>query len=266
MFSALFAHKPPLDEETTQWLFQVFDWALDAFGGTYFRDHTVLVLPDDRHFPGRAESAEGMAALILGHVQRHAGLGHWPTRLDISPPLAFATPPRLTLQGPLRLADGQAGEGPKLPIACNPQLVGNPQACIAHLAMQLAHYMGPLARRPPPGSAESWPQVCELLAIYLGFGIEVCNSAHETKVGGCGSCQGPSASREGYLSQYPLTYALALFAQLKGLPAGRVNAPLKPALRPFFKQAYKDVGRRGEWLDALRARLSAPVPQLPGVE
>lgn len=263
----LFAHKPPLDEASTRWLFEVYAWALEQFGGDYFRDNTRLVLPSDDFFPGRSDSAEGMAALILNHVKRYAGMSHWPTRLDISPPLAFSTPPRIALSGPLRRAEeGEAHTGAELlPIHCDLDLVRNPQACIGQLAHNLAHYLGQFAQTQPPGGAENWPQLCEVLAIYLGFGVEIANTAFEVKVSGCGACQGPSNERPSYLSQYDLTYALAIFAQLKGLPRSEVSRSLKSALRPFFKQAYKDVGLRDQELSGLRALLQRPTPCLPAL-
>jgi hypothetical protein len=63
----------------------------------------------------------------------------------------------------------------------------------------------------------------------------------------------PGAERESYLSQYDLTYALALFCALKGIDRGEVLRHLKAPLRGHFKQALKEVNSNAPQLARLRA-------------
>jgi hypothetical protein len=52
--------------------------------------------------------------------------------------------------------------------------------------------------------------------------------------------------RQAYVSQHDITYALAIFAALKGLPQKAVLEHLKKSLRGHFKQALREVkGKHG---------------------
>jgi hypothetical protein len=41
--------RPMLDPGSSEWIIDAFGWALQQFGTDYFRDHTVLVTPSNRH-------------------------------------------------------------------------------------------------------------------------------------------------------------------------------------------------------------------------
>ena len=97
-----------------------------------------------------------------------------------------------------------------------------------------------MAKEPPPGGAEYWPHVTELLAGYLGFGLMFANSAYTFR-GGCGSCYNPNANRDAYLTERQSTYVLAIFATLKNLPVASVSKHLKGHLRGFYKKAAKEI-------------------------
>lgn len=252
----LFRKAPLLDEPSRQWLFDIYAWALRNFGSDIFYRQTILVTPTDRHFPGRAGSVQEMAELVLEQVKRHGSMGHWPTRLV--PPEAFDpnAPQRLELAGPVRLAADAVPEpvddAHRLTLTYSTNMVGNPQALIATFAHTLAHYMASLAEEEPPGGRDNWPQLTEVLAVFMGFGLMVVNTAFQAPKGGCGSCQVPGTDRTGYLSQYDLTYALALFCTLKGIPNGEVLPHLKNALRGYYKSAVKELRRDEAGLERLR--------------
>jgi len=253
----LFSKKPVLDEQSIDWLFDTFAWALRNFDAALFRDHTVLVQPSDRFFPGRVDSVAGMAALICDRVKEYAGLSHWPTRLLDGRQCQLEATPQLLLQGPARSPSGvaptQVEEGERLPILYDPALINNPEAMIASFAHTFAHYLGTLAQESPPGGEENWPHITELLATFLGFGLIMANSAFNVRIPRCGSCAPQPVDRQSFLSQYDLTYALAIFCELKGIPRGEVLPHLKGSLRGYYKQALKDVAGRTDELARLRA-------------
>ena len=253
MFS-LFQTKPLLDESTTQWLFQAFAWSLENFDANLFFRDTVLVLPTNQFFPGRADSVDGMANLIFDQVKRYAGISHWPTRLADQSSCAILSAPQVEIRGALRgpegIADESAAEERRLLIPYNPQQINNPEGMIAAFAHTLSHYMGQMAKSPPPGGAEFWPHATELLAVFLGFGLMFANSAFTFR-GGCGSCYNPNANRDAYLSEQQATYALAIFGVLKEMPNSTVTGHLKSHLRGFYKSAVKEIKQRGEDLQPL---------------
>ncbi len=262
MFANLFTAKPPLDEPSIAWVFAVFGWALRWFDAGYFRNQTRLIAPTNEFFPGRADSIQGMAELIFRTTAGYAGMGHWPLRL--MPPEAGIpiAPPGLALPRPLRealtIAAGpavQVGTGAvaMIPIAYNPILVNNPEALIAGLAQNLAHHLGAAAGEPPPGGLQNWPQATEIMGVFLGFGILFANTAFQFQTKSCGSCSAPSPQRQAFLSQFDITYALALYCVLQGLPQGDCLRHLKSALRSHFKRCVADLGRREAALAELRA-------------
>jgi len=233
-----------LDEVYATWMFDVYGWSLRNFDASTFRDETLLVTPSNAHFPGRANNPEEMANLIFERVVAYAGLAHWPLKL-LPPDLCLleatstsAIDPRV--RGSRALSGGTRGAS--LPVTYEPAYVNNPEAMIAVFAHALAHYLGASATEPPPGGTENWPQITELLAVFLGFGLMFANTALVFPRGGC--CGGQAVRRQAYVSQEDITYALAIFAALKGLPQKAVLKHLKKPLHGHFKRAFREVTGR----------------------
>jgi hypothetical protein len=259
MLSRLFHREPPLDEASIQWLFDVFGWALRYLDARTFFEETILVTPTNEHFPGRADSPTAMAQLILARTAGYAGMAHWPMRLvgpgEAPPP---AVVPRVEIPGGLRrmqTAQEQLpapAEAARLSVGYDPALVGNPEALIAGFAQVLAHYLGSAVQQPVPGGLQNWPQTTEVLGVFLGFGLMFANTAFEFRPRSCGSCGGPPATREAFLSQYDITYALAIFCTLKGIRGRAATSHLKQSLRPHFRRCMGDLARREPALATLR--------------
>ena len=253
MFLKLFKPSPLLDGTSINWMFDTFAWALRNFDTGVFFNETILVTPSNEHFPGAESSAEGMATLIFDKVKTYAGMQHWPYRLVDGNTLEEIPLVQIRIEGPIRGEGGETqrsvDDSHKLVIPYHQQQMNDPEIVIANFAHNLAHYLGTTAREAPPGGEENWPHVTELLAVFMGFGLMMANSANTAKIRSCSSCSGPAIERENYLSEYDITYALAIFCCLKGLPVSKAAKNLKSSLRPFFKKAMKDVSGR-------KARLS----------
>ena len=255
MLSKLLKPKACLDKETTLWLFDTFAWALRNLDARVFYDETILVTPSNQHFPGTGDSAYGMADLIFSQVKDHAGLKHWPTKLTNMAGGRPVESPKIEIRGALRGSKGimPAGEvGHQLPVTYNPDQLRDPEVLIADYAHVLAHYLCSMSQEPPPGGAENWPHVTEVVAVFMGFGLMMANSANTVKIRSCGSCAGPAVERSNALSQYDITYALAIFCNLKDIPTREVLLNLKKTLRPFYKKAAKEIMCRTEELDRIR--------------
>lgn len=245
-----------VDEAMVEWLFDTFEWSLLNFDPEVFYRESRLVIPSNEHFPGRVNSVDGMAQLIFDHVKTYAGMQHWPFVVMNQAACAVPAPSPIRIQGALRGSRGvpqQPAEGMShLVVSYDPALVSNPEALIASYAHALAHYLGQTASAPPPGGTDYWPQATEAVAVFMGFGLMFANSAFTVPVRSCGSC-GPKAERHSYLTQHESTYALALFGELKNIPARSVLKHLKKSLRPFYRQAVKDIQGRKDDLDRLLA-------------
>ena len=244
MLFGLLDRRPLLDEAYAGWMFDVYAWALRNFDPVMFRDETLLVTPSNDHFPGRANSPGEMANLIFDQVVGYAGMRQWP--LKLLPPGSCVLEPAAEV----RVIAGSRGSravaaetSPAcLTLSYEPEYLNNPEAMIAVFAHTLAHYLGTSATQAPPGGAENWPHVTEILAVFLGFGLMFANTALIFPRGGC--CGGPVVQRRASLSQHDITYALAIFAALKGLPQKDVVRYLKKSLRGHFKQALREVKGR----------------------
>jgi hypothetical protein len=235
-----------LDETSILWMFDSFGWALRNFDAGVFYDETKLINPTNDHFPGNADDAVGMASLIFENAKDFAGLGHWPFRLVDENSLDRIEIPQISIEGPLRGGKGivPAEQTHQFVIPYNLALLRDPEVLIATYAHSLAHYLNLKAKQEPPGGVENWPHVTELLAVFLGFGLIMANTANTAKIRSCASCSGPSVERTNYLSEYDITYALAIFCHLKNIPHNEALIHLKKTLRPFFKKALKDVNAR----------------------
>lgn len=252
---ALFKKSPVLEATSSQWLFDAFAWALENFDAEYFYNETVLVLPNNKFFPGSVDSPEAMANLIFDQVKVYAGISHWPTRLVEEGSPASLEAPKVEIKGALRgaggIADDSVDDSQRLPILFYPQQISNPEGMISTFSHIIAHHLGQMADQPPPGGNEHWPHVTELLAIYAGFGVMFANSAFTFR-GGCGSCYNPAANRDAYLSEREATYALAIFSVLKEIPASDITKHLKGHLRGVFKKAVKEIKGRDSDLQRLK--------------
>ncbi|HHZ87828.1 MAG TPA: hypothetical protein EYN26_00395 [Chromatiales bacterium] len=254
MFS-LFKSQPVLDEASALWIFEVFAWSLRQFNADVFYQHSILVTPSNKHFPGREDSVQGMAELIFANVQRHAGMSHWSFKVTSQHNTMQLDPPKVVLNGALRGVDlPVTDDAHHIIIPYDRNLVSNPEALIASFAAGLSHYLCSVSNEPPPGGEENWLYLIEVVAVFLGFGVLFCNSALTHRVRSCGSCA-PRANRASHLSQFDLTYALAMFCVLKNIPNKEVLGDLKSSLRGHFKKARKDIQKRGERLSELRGIL-----------
>ena len=244
---SLFSSKPPLEEDSINWMFDTYAWALEQFDADYFYHDSVLVLPTNEFFPGRADSHAAMAELIFRQVASYTGIAHWPVKVVAEQACQISQNTQFSIEGPLRQKDAgsdiEVASQHWLEIPYNPNQVSNPEGMIASFAHIIAFYLGQLAKQPPPGGAEYWPHTTELLAIFNGFGLMFANSAYTFK-GGCGSCYNPLADRDAYLTERQSTYALAIFAVLKNIPVKLVQKHLKGHLRGFYARSVKDINKR----------------------
>jgi hypothetical protein len=241
-----------LDKESIAWMLDVFDWASASFNMQQLNEQTPLIYPNNDYFPGQENSIEGMAALIFSQVKTYAGIESLPCELQNENGISHTA---TTDAGQAELAT--AGENQKWVFTYHSHTLNNPEVLIASFAHQIAFHVIASAPNPPPGGKENWPHAAELLAVFMGFGVIMANTANTQKIRSCSSCSGPAVERESFLSQYDMTYALAIFSVLKNIPVKEVTFHLKKALRSFYKKAHKEILSNtfssGDKLESLQA-------------
>jgi hypothetical protein len=252
----LFQSRPVLDEGSAEWLFSAYAWALANFGSRVFHQDTVLVTPSDRHFPEKSfDSPEERVATAFGRVRDYARMQNWPCELSVRVPGVDAvSPPAISSvipRGPQGVVLIHA-EKHSIPIAFDPDMIGKPLVLVAIFAQQLAFHLGRSIAAGVPGGEELRGPASDLLAVFMGFGLFLANSAMTECRGGCSGC-GTTVQKLGYLTEDEFVYALAIFCVLKDIQNAEVESHLKKTLRPFFRKAVQEIkNTRGD--DILRLR------------
>jgi hypothetical protein len=244
---SLFRPRLPIDEDELEWQLASFKWMTQEFGPVAGKP---LVLPTPAWFPPSQNKGHQRIADLFEHVKSAAGMSDWPCTLEPGqsdrPVVAgFALLLRhegapapcgtFTMTG----ADGEE----RVVITYNPALADDPTAMIATLAHELAHYLMSSAKTAPPGGWSLHELHTDLLAVYLGFGIFLANSARSFSQFQSDGQMGWSSRTQGYLSEGALTTALAIFQRLAGRDPLEAAPFLKTYLESDLKRAAKGLAR-----------------------
>lgn len=238
-----------VSSETADWLAECFSWAMQNFDVERFRAQTPLILPTVAFFPEQVSSQHGMAEYVLRRVVHFSGLQAWPWRLMAPQDFVAEIPPLLGLSAAVR-GDDVSGLNlmrtqdapPELLVSYSPEQTAKPQDLVATMAHGVAQHMLWQSQLTPPGGPDYFVQAAEVLAVFMGFGVMVTNSAYTFK-GSCAKCYNPRADRQASLSESECLYALALFCNLQNLDRRQVAKHLKPYLAASFKSAERQISK-----------------------
>ncbi len=253
---SLFKSSPLISDASAQWIFDAASWVLEHFDREEILNRSRLIQPSNEFFPGRVDSTHSKALNIFNHTLTYSGLAHWPYQLQA--PNAFL--PREMRDFPQEgLPQCVVSRNSQIPLAALnsrlplnisyiPQQVGKPE----DLSASFAHFIAQMAvlqsRELPPGGTEYFAEATEMLAIFMGFGVLLANSAYTFR-GGCGSCYNPAANRVATLSEDEVVFALALFCKLKEIPRVDATRYLKKYLHGSYKKALKQIEKKTELLE-----------------
>ncbi len=233
---------PILDEDSVNWIFDVFNWSAAELADVVSFNQSQLILPNNSFFPGREASLEGMAKLIFDQVYGYANIQGW--KFQIVPQNDFEPlTSEKTTELILSFVNGNAVGDEALPVPYDPQMVANPEALIGSYAHAIAQYVALSSQKIPPGGSENFSLATEVLSIAMGFGVILANTGF-THRGGCGSCSASLSTRQSALSQLDITFALAIYCAIKQIPVSKVTSNLKSSLRGYYKKSFKDVQNR----------------------
>lgn len=253
----LFGPRFMFEEGTTDWIFDTYAWALENFGTDVFYQFTELVLPNDKFFPDVHDGLDDMAEGLFTRVRQYAGMEEWPCRLVaqeedadtvVGPALVIKGAP----SGPAGTFSVSGDKTPTIEITYNPSQLRRPEALIATFAHELAHYLIHSVEAAPPGGEEFEEHATDLVAVFMGFGVFLANSAFSFSQYADVDTHGWQAYAQGYLSEAELTYCLAVFLHLKGIDRMIVEPFLDRNLRKVLKTATKEFKHLPDEMGRLR--------------
>ncbi|SMF31815.1 hypothetical protein SAMN02745866_02115 [Alteromonadaceae bacterium Bs31] len=239
-----------------------FAWALDNFDRSFFNNTTVLVLPTREFFPDRADNELDMARALCSRILKYAGIADWPFKLVLPHEFSPQMPPVLNLETRQRQdneiqeqhattiigssnqqgAEEATALSPVLEISYISAMMKKPMDLVGSMSKNIAQHYLFQAQITPPAGPESFDASAEILAIFMGFGIMIANSAYTFR-GSCARCYDPRANRTAALSEDEAVYCLALFCHYKKIDSKEVTPSLKNYLRASFKKARKQIAR-----------------------
>ena len=256
-----FSPKLVVDDDELEWQLATVKWLLQE---ECIGDPTQafsLALPDDAHFPPSRSRGHERATELFRDVRRHCGMEEWACNFEPGEDDSGTRPMGL---GFVQSRSGVLGtfsveRNANLPtIRYQPNSLRNPELLVATLAHELAHYRMHTYASMPPGGEELEELATDLLAVFLGFGIFLANSAKTFEGFTSFDVQGWSTQRTGYLSERALVTALAITERLAGRDPMETAAPfLKSHLRTDLKKA--DAHLRKSYPDMLAAIRAADV-------
>ncbi|EPJ52163.1 MAG: hypothetical protein OFPI_15070 [Osedax symbiont Rs2] len=232
-----------VSDQSAQWIFECFSWALANFDRQEFFQRCVLVQPSNDFFPGNVSSVQAKAQNIFKHSLRYAGLCHWPFQLvepaDLSPlPVVDLQLQSFSRNSATALEKVTAVQ--PISISYNPQQTLKPEDLSASFAHLFAQHLLVQYKQLPPGGETHLLEASEVLAVFMGFGVLLANSAYTFR-GGCGSCFNPAANRKANLTEAEIVFATALFAELKGIPKAGACKHLKKHLKSSYNIALRQI-------------------------
>jgi hypothetical protein len=216
--------QPFLDAPRRDWQFNSFAWLLRGCGGFPKFLDTTLVLPIEQHFPDRGMQGHAAVAALFRRVRDHAGMADWPCLVEPEP--SAAAPALAPAPDRLRVIHYFMDEK-------------DPGLLVAHFAHELARYLVESFEEPPPGGAPLYEHAIDLAAVFMGFGVFMANSA----------AQNPRWD----LNEGELVHALAMFCQLRKLPAEAVDPHLNAHVRKYLRLAMRDLSQSASQFQRLRS-------------
>jgi len=245
-----FQRRPLVSSEFADFAFDCFAWMLRNTRGFHSLE---LVVPTDEFFPLKNLSGDELAVALFEVVKQHAGMSHWPCRLERQQrdPEQWVASTVVVKNAPAGPAGTFSRRQEGVVISYNPRL--DPASLVATFAHELAHYLTHGFPEEPPGGEANHEFATDVGSVFLGFGLFAANSCFQFNQFTALDSRGWSYRRQGYLAEPDLLYALAIFAALRGVAPDRVRAHLKPHLRGSYKRACREVAARGDRLELLKS-------------
>jgi hypothetical protein len=222
---------------------------MERLGGIEDLKQSELVLPTPEFFPRTDTEGHARAQFVFERVKELARMPEWPCKLVAQPPRPDARVSDIAFlkqSGGLPL--GTFGvDGNEVVITYDPGSLDDPISLVSTLAHELSHYLLS-SKGEPPGGWDNHEFATDLAVVYLGFGLFSATTAFRYYSGS----HAWGYSRQGYLSQSELTFALAVFVALRDQPISDLKPWLAPHLMSGIAKSARYLAQNPERLAPLR--------------
>ncbi len=203
--------KCPVDPDVKTWIEQRMNWLVGQFGWEQFAEFEVL-LPIEEHFPvaydGSEEAVRELFAQVCEYMKINPGTVELKFYSEGRAPFLFGGGG----SGTAGLYDHQEGQ---TTIGLEMSNLDDPISVAATFAHELCH-MHLLGGNRLSRDETDHEAVTDLAAICLGMGVLIANASLRDHTTHRGNWSWWKISRQGYLTDPVLAYALALYAWAPG--------------------------------------------------
>jgi hypothetical protein len=236
----------PITQEDRVWVEEAMLMLADIFGGAYLQAKKTIV-PTKDHFNYDFKGDDGDARFVLDRLYELMDIDGSDINLYVEHlPISSYELNGNASGGVSTSWRGASGtyqdNGSVKEIRIEPDVVKNTIKLISTLAHELAHYKLLGEER----IAENDEYLTDLTVIAFGFGICMANSAFSFSQWTSGRLQGWNMSKQGYLPEPIIGYAMAWLAHYKGEDIGWKKHLNKTAKR-YFTDSYYFIGNN--WSD-----------------
>ncbi|MBL4538147.1 MAG: hypothetical protein JKP96_05705 [Oceanicaulis sp.] len=235
-----------VEDHIADWVETNFARILKGFSSDKAVRDTMLVTPRNGGFLVDEQTDEARAQQLFIRTAEYCGVRDWPIRLEgVDDTHQLQQVSALHFLESDKSASGTFQVQPdEMVITYALSDVSAPVHLIATFAHEIAHAVlaGHEVEREVP--EEEVELLTDLMAVYLGFGVFLANSAFHFQQYSDSGYSGWQSSRRGYLTQETLTYATALFCEIRQADHDIAKASLKPHLGKVFDKACKQIARR----------------------
>jgi hypothetical protein len=245
-----------------------FAWLLRNTGGLPNLAAARLLLPSSSWLADFKPLDHSKAEALFIRLQQWVGMEDWPCTLAAQEP-----DPDPHVSGIVSVVDAPVGPAGSLmlPTDCsshahvtyNPELLSEPQALIATLGHELAHYLTSTFPEPPPGGWPNWETAVEVGVTYLGLGVFACNAATSSRIVRLPDGVRVERREVGHLRPDEQVWSLALFCVLRG--QGEEHAAEGELVRPLRGEFRRAIALLTGQRDKLHADLFVTVMPRPSV-
>jgi len=234
-----------IDEDFFEWSAALSNWIIENFDGLGQIKKTPLILPTAQFFPQTDLKDHAYAEYITQQITKHADMNdhkEWPYHLVAQSKRApgFVDGIAMKTIESLPLGTFATQNDAVAEITYDPELIHNPQALIATLSHEFAHFLMQTAKTPPPGGWEEEEPCTDGLAIFMGFGIFIANTSSYFS----SNSEGWEYGHSGYLCEGEILHVLSSFLLISGHPIEDACTHLKPHLAKRLTKIYQQAKER----------------------